>query len=109
MLFLQVGTNRAVASQDRLQLLNPTVDVTAESSRVEDKPEEFFKDFDVVLVTCRQKDALVRINGFCRNQGVKFFAGDIFGFFGYSFMDLIEHEYAVEEKVVEVSFTFEQS
>ena len=28
---------------------------------------------------------------------IKFYAGDVMGFYGFSFMDLIEHEYAEEE------------
>ena len=32
-------------------------------------------------------------------NGVKFFAGDVHGFFGYSFMDLVEHEFAEEVAV----------
>ena len=35
----------------------------------------------------------------CHRNGVKFFAGDVHGFFGYSFMDLVEHEFAEEVTV----------
>lgn len=85
----------------RCQQLNPLVNVTADTSKISDKDEEFFKDFDVVVLTggC-PKDVLVKVNGICRKLGVKFFAGDVMGFFGYSFMDLIEHEYAEEVTVV---------
>ena len=47
---------------------------------------------------------MVKINKITRDAGIKFFAGDIFGFFGYCFLDLVKHEY-VEE--VKVSLNFE--
>ncbi|XP_025909230.1 SUMO-activating enzyme subunit 1 [Nothoprocta perdicaria] len=40
---------------------------------------------------------MVRIDQLCRQSGVKFFAGDVFGYHGYAFADLGEHEF-VEEK-----------
>jgi ubiquitin-like 1-activating enzyme E1 A len=43
------------------------------------------------------------VNKICRESGIKFFSGDIFGFFGYAFIDLIDHEFVKE--VVEVSST----
>jgi len=62
-----VGKNRAQASLERLKQRNPMVEVTADPDNLETKEEGFFKNFD------------------------------IFGFFGYSFMDLIKHEYVEEE------------
>ena len=95
----KVGSNRAETAVERLQQLNPMVEVTADPGDVGAKPEEFFKDFDIVLVTCRPRDVLVRVNNLCHKNGVKFFAGDVHGFFGYSFMDLVEHEFVEEVKV----------
>ena len=40
--------------------------------------------------------AYIKVNQHCRDQRVMFFAGDVNGFFGWSFMDLIEHEYVEE-------------
>ena len=45
----------------------------------------------------------------CRDAGVKFFAGDIFGFFGYSFMDLVEHEFVEEVKQIVAAKTENKS
>uniref|UniRef100_A0A8C6Z9M4 SUMO1 activating enzyme subunit 1 n=2 Tax=Nothoprocta perdicaria TaxID=30464 RepID=A0A8C6Z9M4_NOTPE len=50
-----------------------------------------------VCLTCCSRDAMVRIDQLCRQSGVKFFAGDVFGYHGYAFADLGEHEF-VEEK-----------
>ena len=66
------------------------VEVTSEASSIGEKPDEFFADFDIVLVTCYPRDVLVKVNAACRRVGnIKFFSGDVFGFFGYSFMDLV--------------------
>ena len=46
------------------------------------------------------RDVMVSVNKLCRDCGdIKFFAGDIFGFFGYAFLDLVKHEYVEEVKV----------
>ena len=64
--------------------------------------EPFYSsNFDVVIVTNYPKDVTLKVNNFCRDLKIKFFAGDIFGYFGYSFMDLVQHDY-VEEEVKKV-------
>ena len=93
----EVGKNRAQASLERLKQRNPMVEVTADPDNLEVKEESFFKNFDVVIVTNYPKDVCLKVNKICRSNDIKFFAGDIFGFFGYSFMDLIKHEYVEEE------------
>jgi len=92
----KIGENRAEASLQRLQQLNPMVEVTADIANAKDKDAEFFKKFDIVVATNCSKDELVRINSICRKEKVLFYAGDVFGFFGFSFMDLISHEYVEE-------------
>lgn len=44
------GQNRAEASLERAQYLNPMVEVKADTERVESKPDEFFLQFDAVSV-----------------------------------------------------------
>ncbi|XP_009957978.1 PREDICTED: SUMO-activating enzyme subunit 1, partial [Leptosomus discolor] len=92
-----LGRNRAEASLERAQNLNPMVDVKADAESVESKPEEFFTQFDAVCLTCCSRDVMVRIDQICHQNGVKFFTGDVFGYHGYMFADLGEHEF-VEEK-----------
>ena len=72
------------------------VKVSADSGKTQDKDVEFFKQFDVVIATNCTKEELVRINSICRAEKVLFYAGDIFGFYGFSFMDLVSHEYVEE-------------
>jgi molybdopterin/thiamine biosynthesis adenylyltransferase len=83
---------------ERLQQLNPMVEVTADTANVKDKAAEFFKDFDIVICTTCSKEELVRINSLCRKDNIMFFGGGVYGFYGYTFMDLVQHEY-VEEVV----------
>merc|ERR1712179_216498 len=41
------------------------------------------------------------INSICRAANILFYAGDVFGFFGFSFMDLVSHNF-VEEVTTQV-------
>jgi len=92
----EVGSNRAEASLQRLQQLNPMVEVTVEPTDSESKDAEFFQKFDVVVATTCTQTELVRINSICRAAKIFFYAGDVFGFFGFSFMDLVSHNYVEE-------------
>lgn len=42
------GQNRAQASLERAQNLNPMVEVHADADKIEDKPDDFFLQFDAV-------------------------------------------------------------
>lgn len=89
-----IGVNRAEASRTRAQALNPMVEITIDKEDVNEKPDDFFWRFDVVVLIEVPTPTLVRVNNACRMQGVKFFAGDVWGMHGYSFADLQEHEFA---------------
>lgn len=89
-----LGQNRAEASLIRAQALNPMVKLHAETESVSAKDDTFFQAFDVVVVLEAPTRELVRINNTCRMNGIKFFAGDVWGMFGYSFADLQDHSFA---------------
>lgn len=89
----ELGKNRAQASLLRAQTLNPMVEISADTGNLESKDDEYFGNFDVVVVTEASTKTLVKINNACRLKGVKFFAGDVWGMFGYSFADLQEHSF----------------
>ena len=78
------------------------VEVTADSATSEEKDSDFFKKFDVVIATTCSQAELVRINSICRAANILFYAGDVFGFFGFSFMDLVSHNF-VEEVTTQVA------
>jgi len=95
-----VGQNRAEASQAKAQLLNPMVKVVADSSRPDDKDEEFFKDFTIICAIGCKKSQICRLNDIARGHGIKFFAADVFGFMGYIFSDLGEEHNFTRDIVV---------
>ncbi|KAG8448727.1 hypothetical protein GDO86_015700 [Hymenochirus boettgeri] len=92
------GQHRAEASLNRARNLNPMVVVEADTENIDQKHEDFFTQFDVVCLTSCHHDILLKVNQICHKHCIKFFAGDVFGYHGYMFADLGEHEF-VEEKV----------
>lgn len=70
------------------------VEVIIDKDDVSTKPEEYFTNFDVVCCTRVSVEEAFRINNICRNNSISFYAGDVFGFSGYFFVDLLQHEYA---------------
>lgn len=70
------------------------VDVKADTSNIDDKPDTYFSEFNVVCATQCTIMQIKRINEACREHNVKFFAGDVWGLLGYTFADLMTHEYA---------------
>lgn len=98
-----LGENRAQASFARAQNLNPMVEVKIDTGKLSEKPDIFFSEFDVVLIIEGSLKELIRINNACRISGVKFFSGDVWGMFGYSFADLQEHNFVedvVKHKII---------
>ncbi|KAF3814757.1 hypothetical protein GH733_017033 [Mirounga leonina] len=98
------GRNRAEASLERAQNLNPMVDVKVDTENIEKKPESFFTQFDAVCLTCCSRDVIVKVDQICHKNSIKFFTGDVFGYHGYTFANLGEHEFVEEKtKVAKVS------
>lgn len=89
----QLGKNRAESSLARAHALNPMVETKADTGALASKDESFFKLFDVVVILEAFVSEQVRINNICRANNVKFYAADMWGTFGFSFIDLQEHEY----------------
>lgn len=88
-----LNENRAEASLLRAQALNPIVEISVDKENLEKKSKEYFKNFDVVIVTEAPVKVQIEVNNACREQGVKFFCGDVWGMFGYSFADLQKHTF----------------
>lgn len=89
-----VGLNRAEASLIRAQALNPMVEIILDKENVSQKLDEYFHQFDVVVLIEVPTSILIRVNNICRLKGIKFFCGDVWGMNGYTFTDLQEHEFA---------------
>ncbi|KAM7398887.1 hypothetical protein PAMP_018192 [Pampus punctatissimus] len=92
------GQNRAHASLERAQKLNPMVQVHADTDRVEEKPDDFFLQFDAVCLTGCSKDLMVRVDLLCSQHNIKVFCGDVYGYYGYMFSNLGQEHSYVEEK-----------
>uniref|UniRef100_A0A3Q3WCZ3 SUMO-activating enzyme subunit 1 n=1 Tax=Mola mola TaxID=94237 RepID=A0A3Q3WCZ3_MOLML len=92
------GQNRAQASLERAQNLNPMVEVHADSDRIEDKPDDFFLQFDAVCLTGCSRDLMVRVDQLCSQHNIKVFCGDVYGYYGYMFCNLGQEHSYVEEK-----------
>lgn len=90
----QLGLNRADSSIMRAQALNPLVELKADTESLADKNEEYFKQFHVVVILEASVAEQIRINNLCRPNNIKFYAADMWGMFGYSFIDLQKHEFS---------------
>ncbi|MBN3300678.1 SAE1 enzyme, partial [Amia calva] len=90
------GQNRAQASLERAQYLNPMVEVKADTESAESKPRDFFLQFDAVSGCSR--DLMIQVDQICTENNIKFFGGDVFGYHGYMFSNLGPEHQFVEEK-----------
>eukprot|EP00053_Salpingoeca_punica_P010266 m.92439 g.92439 ORF g.92439 m.92439 type:complete len:353 (+) comp15332_c1_seq1:31-1089(+) len=93
-----IGKNRAKVSLPHIQALNPMVEVVADDSALDSKPDAFFDAFDLVCVTACSLQTMVRFNNICRAKKIQFFAGDVHGYFGFFFTDLLHHHFLEEQK-----------
>ncbi|KAF8539231.1 hypothetical protein BDD12DRAFT_107192 [Trichophaea hybrida] len=91
-----VGINRAKAAVPAIQRLNPRVSVHADTERIQDKPVEFFKNFDIVIATDIDLDSMLLINDATRKWNISFYAGATYGFYGFIFADLISHSFVIK-------------
>lgn len=46
-----------------------------------------------VCLTCCSRHVMVKIDHICHKNNIKFFTGDIFGYYGYTFANLGAHEF----------------
>ncbi|XP_028418274.1 SUMO-activating enzyme subunit 1-like [Dendronephthya gigantea] len=93
-----IGKNRAEASLPRAQRLNPMVEIKFDVEPVMKKSSEYFEQFDVVILTGCVLEVMIHVNSICHEKKIKFYAGDVLGFFGYAFCDLVEHKYVEEQR-----------
>lgn len=82
----------------KAQALNPLVKIIVDTEPLADKPEEYFRDFTIVVASGLKSKVIVALDLMCRKFNVQFIYGDVFGLFGYSISDFQEHNY-YEDKV----------
>jgi len=93
-----IGSNIAEAVLMKAQPLNPLVKLVGDTDDIDDKNDDFFKSFTLVLGTKLNPKQILRIGKICRKNNIKFIFGDNFGMFGYSASDFQKHTY-IEERV----------
>ncbi|CAM1320038.1 SAE1 (predicted), partial [Pycnogonum litorale] len=91
-----IGKNRAECSLNSTQRLNPLVGLTVDCQPLSRKKDEFYKQFDVVCVIGYSMTVACAVNDICRKHEIKFFCGDVYGYYGYFFVDLGSHTYLEE-------------
>lgn len=69
------------------------VNVTADTSELSQLPENFFSQFTIVCICGGTREEIITLNHKCRELGILFFAGEVYGMHGYTFADLIDHSY----------------
>ncbi|KAH8556118.1 SUMO-activating enzyme subunit 1-like protein [Umbelopsis sp. PMI_123] len=88
-----IGMNRAEAAAVHVQALNPRVAVRTDKDNIEQMPDAYFEQFDIVCITNASLPTLIRLDTLCRTKKTPFYAADTFGMFGYIFCDLHSHKY----------------
>lgn len=93
-----IGKNRAEAALSRAQELNPMVKLEAKAEDFTTMSTDSIKSFDVVCLTAEgcSRAQLEALNAKCRSAGSKLVITETFGSFGFSFADLLEHEFVEE-------------
>ncbi|EGG04630.1 uncharacterized protein MELLADRAFT_88698 [Melampsora larici-populina 98AG31] len=103
-----VGKQRVHAGRDRINSLNPRVQVIGISEQVSTKITdiEFLKTFNVVCLNDSNSFVISEVNTACRKAGVPLFVSGCLGLDGYLFVDLIDHTYL---RVKDVGFGGEKT
>uniref|UniRef100_A0AC35UFT9 ThiF domain-containing protein n=1 Tax=Rhabditophanes sp. KR3021 TaxID=114890 RepID=A0AC35UFT9_9BILA len=93
-----VGKNRAEASFESLQKLNPLVKLTVENfDSLSD--DDFLKSFELVIVLDQIYNLTKAINNKCRADNIKFQAGGVYGWIGYAFTDYNKKPFMVKKEI----------
>uniref|UniRef100_A0A0N5AG07 SUMO-activating enzyme subunit 1 n=1 Tax=Syphacia muris TaxID=451379 RepID=A0A0N5AG07_9BILA len=104
-----IGQNRAEASKERCQMLNPNVRLFVDNEDLITKDEDFFKQFDLVIVVDYKYSVVDRINEICRKHHIRFQAAGVFGWIGYAFSDFNNYSFIVNVKKKCSAYTIDES
>ena len=74
------------------------VKIIADTQKLEEKDDSYFstQNFDLVCGLVNDTNELERINSICRKNNVLFLCGQVFGLFGYLFVDFNDYTYIEE-------------
>ncbi|GAA99493.1 hypothetical protein E5Q_06193 [Mixia osmundae IAM 14324] len=93
-----IGANRAQAAQERIQLLNPRVQISILHDMSLLSDEHFYSRFDLICLTDSSVELIERVNALTHKMGKQFYATGSFGMNGYAFCDLGKHSYVIEQQ-----------
>ncbi|KAK9870538.1 hypothetical protein WA026_008100 [Henosepilachna vigintioctopunctata] len=88
-----IGKKLAEAILPKAQSLNPLVKITADCENPVEKNANFFEAFTIIITTGIKTDLVLKLDKICRINKVKLISGDVFGMFGFSVADFLNHEY----------------
>uniref|UniRef100_A0A0N5C6Q6 ThiF domain-containing protein n=1 Tax=Strongyloides papillosus TaxID=174720 RepID=A0A0N5C6Q6_STREA len=95
---------RSEAVWSQLKDLNPLVQIYIEKDCLPTS-EEFIQQFDLVIVIDQPKELTSQINKVCRNLGINFQCGSVFGWIGYCFFDYNGKKFRLKKKKVDVTYS----
>ncbi|KAJ3425836.1 ubiquitin-like modifier-activating enzyme [Anaeramoeba flamelloides] len=88
-----VGENLAIVSAQKLQELNPYVDVKSLTKEFKDLSEETKKQYSIIICVDTLIGESVKINKYCRNNNIKSIYTGSYGLFSWCFCDFGEEFY----------------
>jgi ubiquitin-like 1-activating enzyme E1 A len=94
-------TNRAEASFEFCHRLNPLVKLEVDTSSLQDKPRTYYDQFNLVILIDQKFDVIDQANIICREAGIAFISGGIFGWAGYGFFDFTGRKFLVTKIKIE--------
>ena len=102
-----LNKNRAESCRERIQLLNPNVKIHVDTEDIMKKNQQFFKQFNAIILTNSDVSEAIHINNILRthsnnstnNRPVALFQCETHGFYNYAIEDLISHTALLTKKV----------
>ncbi|CAI4053958.1 hypothetical protein N7582_005862 [Saccharomyces uvarum] len=85
-----VGQWKLDAAKERIQDLNPRVELKFDKQLLHEKDETFFQQFDLVVATEMKADEAIKVNKLTRKLNIPLYVTGSNGLFAYVFIDLIE-------------------
>ncbi|EDO19246.1 hypothetical protein Kpol_1050p106 [Vanderwaltozyma polyspora DSM 70294] len=93
-----VGYKRLEVTKDRIQELNPRVNLTYDVGKFKEKDAEYFKQFDLIIGTELSTLETIELNKITRRFNIPLYIAGSNGLFAYIFVDLVQFD-AVDEKL----------
>lgn len=87
-----IGSLKLPLVEAAIRKLNPRVNLSICTDRLQDKDDTYFKRFDLVIATELPKADFFKVNEITRKLSLPLYVSGMHGMFSYIFTDLIEHK-----------------